>query len=188
MIEKLFFHTSIYMFRLFSKFCLSIWGWRVVGKFPDLKKYIIIVAPHTSNWDFLLAVFVRSATRLRSNFLGKSALFKAPHGWFFKALGGHAVDRSKSTKLVDKVVEIYNSKERFCIAVTPEGTRKKVQEWKTGFYFIAHGANIPIVMASLDYSRKIVEIAAPFYTTGDIEKDMPLIKAFYEGKKGKAEF
>ncbi len=175
------------MFRLFSKLCLSILGWKIKGEFPDLKKYIITVAPHTSNWDFFVAILVRSATRLKSNFLGKLALFKAPYGWIFRAMGGYPVDRSKNTNMVDKVIEIYNNADRFCIAVAPEGTRKKVKEWKTGFYYIADGAKIPIVMASIDYAQKVVEISMPFYTSGDIEKDMPLIKAFYEGKKGKAQ-
>jgi len=168
-----------------SNFILKLFGWKIVGGFPNLNKYIIIVAPHTSNWDFVISVLVRSATKLRANFLGKSGLFKRPYGFIFRAMGGRPVERSKSTNLVDRIIEIYNRETKFKLAVAPEGTRKKVKEWKTGFYYIAVGAGIPIIMASIDYNLREITISHSFHPTGDIEKDMPEIKKFYEGKMGK---
>src|SRR2546430_128791 len=111
-------------------------GWRVEGSFPpDLKKYIIAVAPHTSNWDFVIGVMARSILNIqRARFLGKSQLFKAPFGWFFRAIGGHPVDRSSSHDMVHQVATIFNEHNEFILAIAPEGTRKKVTKLKTGFY------------------------------------------------------
>ena len=173
------------MFRLFSRFVFWIFGWSVEGKLPKEKKYVIIVAPHTSNWDFMIGLFTRSIMKLKSKFLGKAPLFKPPIGWLFYALGGYPVDRSKSTNLVDKVVEIFDAHEEFIIAVAPEGTRKKVKKWKSGFYHIAYGAGIPILMAGIDYQTKCVYFSDLFWPTGDYEKDMVEIMNFYKDKKGK---
>ncbi len=173
------------MFSALCKLLLKLWGWKIDGSFPDLKKYVIIIAPHTSNWDFYLCVLVRGATKLKANFLGKSSLFNPPQGYLFRALGGHPVDRSKHTKLVDKVIEIYQTNKEFRLAMAPEGTRKKVKEWKTGFYYIAHGAAIPIVISALDYGTKTVKISEPYYTSGNLQHDLEEIKSFYIGVEGK---
>lgn len=155
-------------------------GWNIVGDVPrQEKKYLIIVAPHTSNWDFLIGVFARGAIGFRSRFLGKKSLFKRPFGWFFRMMGGYPVDRSKSTNLVEQVIDIYNRHDRFVVAMAPEGTRKNVGEWKTGFYFIAHGAKIPLVRVKIDRKRKEVRIYAPYIVSGDIKKDLPKIKEVY---------
>lgn len=160
-------------------------GWKLTGSLPPLKKYVIIIAPHTSNWDFLLCVLARSITRLNSKYLAKDILFKPPFGWLFRALGGYPVNRSKSTRMVDKVIDIFKKEENFIVAIAPEGTRKKVKDWKSGFYYIAAGAEIPIVMCALDYSRREFSISKPFYPTGNYNKDIIEIKAFYKDKKGK---
>lgn len=173
------------MFKHLSRIILKTRGWKVVGEFPSLNKYVIIMAPHTSNWDFIISLLVRSATDLKSRFLAKDSLFKPPVGWLFKKLGGYPVDRSKSKRLVDKVIDIYNKEDLFIVTIAPEGTRKKVKDWKSGFYYIAHGANVPIVMAAIDYGTKEVKISEPFYPTGDYEKDLLEIKSFYKGVKGK---
>lgn len=164
-------------------FKLIFWliGWKVVGDVPrDQKKYIIIAAPHTSNWDFLIGVMARGVLGFKSKFLGKKSLFKAPFGWFFRWMGGYPVDRSQSTNLVDQVVDIFNKHEEFVIALAPEGTRKNVNDWKTGFYFIADGAGIPIVRSRLDIPNKLVEFYEPFWTTGDIKVDLPKLKEVFE--------
>ncbi len=176
------------MFRAFSKFIyFKLMGWTVDGSFdPSVKKHIIILAPHTSNWDFPLGVLSRSILQIGyAKFLGKSALFKWPYGFIFRALGGYPVDRTKTNNLVDAVVEIFNSKEQFAIALAPEGTRSKVGSLKTGFYHIAVKAGIPIYKVGFDYDRKRVVVDFPFYTTGNIGKDMASILSFFRQIKGR---
>ena len=175
------------MMKAFFKFCFWIAGWKVVGRRPtEVKKYILIVAPHTSNWDFFIGVAARSISGLRSDYLAKDSLFKIPVvGGFMRLVGGHPVDRSKRTNMVDQVVDLYNEKEEFVITITPEGTRSYNPNWKTGFYRIAHKANIPIVMVAFDYSKKQVIYNEPMYPTGDLEKDIEEIKAYYRTIPGK---
>ena len=177
------------MFKAFSKLIfLKILGWKIVGGFPDKPKYIIIVAPHTSNWDFLTGVFVRAIVPeiKAAKYLGKKSLFKPPLGWLFKAMGGYPVDRTKSKNQVDAVVDIFDKHEEFVIAMAPEGTRSKVEKLKSGFYYIALKANIPIVMVAFDYGKKQVVVNQPeFYPTGDFESDIEQILSFYRGIKGK---
>ena len=170
-----------------SKFILStLLGWKTPNSFPKHpKKYIVIAAPHTSWMDFPIAMLTRISLGTMVNFIGKRSLFKGPFGFLFRALGGTPVDRKKSSNLVEAVIEIFNNKEEFRLGLSPEGTRKKVDKWKTGFYYIAKGANVPIVMATLDFENKQVKISEPYYTTEDIDKDFEFFKAFYKGVKGK---
>ena len=162
------------------KFIWWMIGWKIVGDVPwHEKKYIIVVAPHTTNLDFIIGIMVRGIVGFDSKFLGKKSLFKPPFGWFFKMMGGYPVDRSKSTNLVDQVVDIYNNHERFVVALAPEGTRKEVGDWKTGFYYIADNAQIPIVRAKIDWKKKEVTFYEPLMTTGDIDSDLPKIKEVY---------
>lgn len=166
------------------KFIWWLIGWKIIGDVPRHEnKYVIIVAPHTRNLDFIIGVLVRGIVGFDSKFLGKKSLFKFPFGWFFRAMGGYPVDRSKSMNLVDQVVEIYNRHEKFVVALAPEGTRKNVDEWKTGFYYIAHKANIPIVRAKMDWTTKQVVFFDPIRTTGNIDKDMSEIKKVYTDKE-----
>jgi len=170
-----------------SKFILyNILGWRVENGFPETpKKYIIIAAPHTSWIDFPIAILSRMSQGKMVHFIGKGSLFKWPFGYFFKALGGTPVDRDKSTNMVEGVINIFNSKEEFRLGLSPEGTRKKVDKWKTGFYYIAKGANVPIVMATLDFENKKIKISEPYYVTEDIQKDFKVFDNFYKDVKGK---
>lgn len=164
----------------------KILGWKFVGEFPyHLKKYVVIAAPHTSWVDFPIAILARMASGIMINYIGKDSLFKGPFGFFFKALGGTPVDRSKNNKLVDAIVAIFNSREVFRLGLSPEGTRKKVTTWKTGFYYIAKGANVPIVMATLDFENKQIKISEPFYTTNNKEKDFEYLRGFFLNVKGK---
>jgi 1-acyl-sn-glycerol-3-phosphate acyltransferase len=161
-------------------------GWKIEGDVPrDLKKYIIAVAPHSSNWDFFLGLAVRSILDFKSNYLAKKELFVFPFGWLFRRLGGFPVDRKSSMNLVDQAVQIANSHEHFVVAITPEGTRKKVTKWKSGFYHIAQKAGIPIVFCNLDYGRKVVRFHPPFYPSGNLLSDAPSIAAYFKDVEGR---
>jgi len=165
----------------------KLMGWKIEGSFsPDLKKYIIAVAPHTSNWDFVIGVMARSILRIqRARFLGKDSLFKPPHGWFFRWLGGHPVDRTNKHDMVQQVVDIFNRHDEFVLALAPEGTRKKVTKLRTGFYFIAKGAGVPIIPVGFDFSKKRVVVAEPFYTSADQAANIESLLAFYREIRGK---
>ncbi len=160
-------------------------GWKVNKELPDLNKCIIIVAPHTSSWDFVIGVIVRGVLAKEINYLGKKSLFKPPFGWFFRWMGGYPVDRKTSQNMVDQVAEIFLKEEVFRLALAPEGTRSRVAEWRTGFYHMAVRANVPIVSVGFDYAKKRVVIFDPFYPSGEIEKDLPQIKALFKDIKGK---
>ena len=174
------------MLRLLSKLLfLRIWGWKIEGTFPkDIPKYIAVGAPHTSNWDFLLGLFARTIQGADIKFIAKKSLFKFPYGWFFRMVGGYPIDRKKGGNYVDAMVELFNSKEKFAVAITPEGTRRRVDQFKSGFYYIAKGANLPIVITIFDAGNKIFKILPPFSITGDYEKDMEYILSFFRGVKG----
>ncbi|MDG1172252.1 MAG: 1-acyl-sn-glycerol-3-phosphate acyltransferase [Polaribacter sp.] len=164
----------------------KILGWKLENDFPkELKKYVVIAAPHTSWLDFPIAILSRVASGTMIHFIGKSSLFSFPFGVVFRALGGIPVNREKSSHLVDTVIAVFNSRDQFVLALSPEGTRKKVKKWKTGFYYIAKGANVPIVMATLDFGQKKIKISKPHYITSDIDKDFDTFHAFFEGVRGK---
>lgn len=171
----------------FSKFIFTrLLGWKLVGHFPThINKYVIIAAPHTSWRDFPIAILARNSTGEKIRFIGKNSLFKRPFGWFFSALGGTPVDRSKNNNLVDAIVDIFNSTDQFRLGISPEGTRKKVDRWKTGFYYIAKGANVPIVMATLDFRNKQIKISEPYYTTDSKEKDFEYFHSYFKGVQGR---
>jgi 1-acyl-sn-glycerol-3-phosphate acyltransferase len=175
------------MFRPLYLLIFRLIGWTVEGSFPlNLKKFIVAVAPHTSNWDFVIGVMARSIVGIqRAKFLGKSSLFKPPFGALFKWLGGYPVDRTSSHDMVHQVVGIFNRHDEFILAIAPEGTRKKVAKLRTGFYYIAFYARVPIITVGFDYRRKIVVIAHPFYPTGEIDADMEVLMDFYKAIKGR---
>ena len=175
------------MLRPLYLFLFRLFGWRINGSFPsELKKYIIAVAPHTSNWDFPVGVAARSILRIQSaRFLGKSQLFKPPYGWLFRALGGYPVERSTSHDLVDQVVKIFNNHEKFILALAPEGTRKKVKKFKTGFYYIAKKANVPIIPVGFDFGKKEVVLGQPLYPSDNIESDFEILYSFYRNITGR---
>jgi len=162
-------------------------GWGVEGTFSrDLKKYIIAIAPHTSNWDFVIGVMARSITKIqRAHFLGKSQLFKPPYGWLFRWLGGYPVDRTSSHDMVHQVVDIFNKHDEFILAIAPEGTRKKVTKLRTGFYYIARQASVPIIPVGFDYQRKKIVIGQPFYPSVNADVDMEFLRKFYSQIKGR---
>ena len=171
-----------YLFKLWFK----LNSWTFVGKSPkDLKKFIVIVMPHTSNADFFIGIMTRSVLQLhRTKYLGKSSLFKAPFGFIFRWLGGYPVDRSKNNNLVDAVVDLFNSKASFSIALAPEGTRKKVKKLRMGFYYIAKKAKVPIIFIGFDYGAKRIVVDKPFYPSDEIEQDFEEIITFFSTCKG----
>lgn len=174
------------MFSTLARVILSIAGWKTANPFPtNVKKYVTIVGPHTSAWDFIIGVLFRSAEKIDAKFLGKEELFNGTFGFVFRWLGGYPVDRFKNSNLVDSVVSIFNSKDEFGIALSPEGTRKKVTRLRTGFYYIALNANVPVIMAGLDYKRKEAIFSEPMYFTGNIDDDFEKIYAFYRPITGK---
>ncbi|MBK5209842.1 MAG: 1-acyl-sn-glycerol-3-phosphate acyltransferase [Flavobacteriaceae bacterium] len=173
--------------KIFARFILyTVLGWKVVGSFPrNSKKYVIIAAPHTHWFDFPLGIAIKWAEGLPANYIGKASLFKPPFGFIFRWLGGTPIDRSKSSNKVEAIVNIYNSRENFILVLSPEGTREKVTDWKTGFYYIAKGANVPIVMIAFDFKNKEVKVAEPYYLTDNMENDFNFFHKFYAGILGK---
>ena len=166
---------------------LRLTGWTVVGQLPPgATKSVLIAAPHTSNWDLPYTLMVAFALRLNVYWMGKTSLFKPPFRGVMMWLGGIPVDRSQSNNLVAaSSAAIMNAMGPLQLIVPPEGTRSGTRYWKTGFYYIAAGAGVPIMMAYLDYDKKIGGLGPMFQTTGDIDADMLTIKAFYAGIKGK---
>lgn len=171
----------------FYRFILfRILGWKFVGTFDDsIKKCVFIVIPHTSNLDFFLGLLVRGVMNIKINFVAKKELFAFPFGWYFKSVGGAPLDRSGGKNNVDVTVEVFGKHETFRLALSPEGTRKKVAELRTGFYYIALKANVPIIPVAFDYGKKQVKIGKPVEVTGNYEEDMKIILPFYKGVSGK---
>jgi len=169
-----------------SRFLLRMLRWQITGRYPhEIKKCIVAVAPHTSNWDFPLGVAVRSAIEAKIMYVAKKELFRWPFGAFFRSTGGYPVDRKKSTNFVQAVVDIIEKEEEIAICFTPEGTRKRVERLKSGFYHIARLANIPIILTKFDYENKVVHFEEPFYPTGDTEADLEYIWNYFKGVRGK---
>ncbi len=160
-------------------------GWTLTGSMPDIDKCVVIVLPHTSWHDFYIGLLVRRIVKKEIHYVGKKELFRPPFGWYFRWMGGTPIDRSSSQGYVDSIISLFKEKEIFRLAIAPEGTRKKVQTWKTGFYYIAKGAGVPIIKVAFDYGKKNVKIAAPFYPTNNKEADFKEMKAFYQGVVGK---
>lgn len=168
---------------LYYKVC----GWTVVGDFSSdtIKKCVIIAVPHTSWHDFYMGVLLRSVLKTKIGFIGKKELFRWPLGWLFRAMGGAPIDRTPGQDKVKAIANVFRDKEEFRITIAPEGTRKKVDKLKTGFYYIALEAKVPIIMVAFDFGKKQHRISQPLYPSGDIDQDMALIHEFFEGTVGK---
>lgn len=168
-----------------SSFLLRIFGWRKEGKLPDIPKYILIGAPHTSNWDFPITLAYAFAFKVKVFWMGKETLFRRPFGRFMRWCGGIPIDRSKSNNVVAQTIQLFNNLEKLVMVISPEGTRKKVRSWKTGFYHIATGSNVPILLGFLDYRRKAGGFGPLVFPSGDMTIDMDTIRGFYETVVGK---
>lgn len=165
----------------FGRWALKMAGWRYVTTVPEPPKSVICVAPHTSNWDFILGKLYYWAEGRDASFLMKKSWFFFPVGNVLRRMGGVPVDRSRKSSVTRQVVEMFHSRERFHIAITPEGTRKRVRKWKMGFYHIAMQAGVPIQLAYIDYGKKELGITGLFQPTGDEAADLKQIQAFYRG-------
>ncbi|HTX88054.1 MAG TPA: lysophospholipid acyltransferase family protein [Bacteroidales bacterium] len=168
-----------------SSFVLRLFGWHTSGKLPEgVRKAVLIVAPHTSYWDFVIGRLTFWASHVKIKVLIKKEVFYFPLGPFLKLLGGIPVARGEKNNLVDQAADYFRRFPSLVVVITPEGTRKKVRQWKKGFYLIAREAGVPVALAYLDYRNKTGGIGPLLYPTGDYEKDMAFIHDFYKDKTG----
>lgn len=163
---------------------LRLLGWRLVGARPQLDRYVLIAAPHTSNWDFPLMLLFAAAFDIKITWMGKHSLFRPPMGAVMRALGGMPIERHKSKNVVDSIVEAFHSARELVLVVPTEGTRARVEYWKSGFYHIARQAGVPIVPSLLDFGKKQGGFGPPLELSGDIRQDMQFFRDFYAGAKG----
>jgi len=181
-------HETVLIKTLMRWMALSVFrccGWKAEGEKPTHPKYVIIAAPHTSNWDFVYTICLAFIYRINPLIMMKDAWFFWPLGSVFRWLGAVPIDRSRSNNVVDQSVEAFHGRRELVMVVPPAGTRKRVMYWKTGFYHIANGANVPIALGFLDYRRKVGGFGPTVRPTGDIDCDMKAIRAFYRDVAGK---
>ena len=181
--------TLVICYKMWKKFCNWLLykhlGWTKNVTVDHPSKYIICLAPHTSNWDMPLGQAYAGAEGMRINFLMKKEWFFWPLGPMFKRMGGIPVWRSKHTSMTDQLAQTAISEDTFHLCITPEGTRSRNADWKKGFYFIAQKAKIPILLYGVDYERKLIQCTKTIIPTGDVEKDMREIKLYFKDFKGK---
>ncbi len=185
--RRIIFNTPV-VFHLFYALAwlgLRLAGWKLKGRPPEARKFVIIAYPHTSNWDFPLGLSACIIYRIKVYWLGKDSLFKGPAGPLMRWLGGIPVDRIKARDFVQQAIEAFDQSDELVIGVAPEGTRSRVEKWKTGFYHIAAGAKVPIVPGYLDYPNKELGFLESFSPSGNIVEDILTIKAAYRTIKGK---
>lgn len=167
-----------------ARFLLSLFGWRLVGKPPDVDRCVVIFAPHTSNWDFPLLLLVKLAFGRKVHYFGKHTLFRPPFGWIFRLTGGIPVVRHKRRNVVQRAVEVFSERKELWLALSPEGTRDKTDHWKSGFYRIARAAKVPVLLAFIDARKKECGLGELVEITGDVERDLERLRAFYATKRG----
>jgi 1-acyl-sn-glycerol-3-phosphate acyltransferase len=172
------------VWRTVGRTYLRLAGWHIEGVFPAEPKYVVIVAPHTSNWDFLIGVAVVFSLELRASWLGKHSLFKAPFKGFLRWLGGIPVDRRTSHGVVGECVEAFAAAPALMLGLAPEGTRKGVSQWKSGFYQIASKAGVPILPVGFDFRDHVIRLMPLFQPCGDLELDLPRIQALFKDVHG----
>ncbi len=168
-----------------AKYALRLLGWNLVAELPPVQKYLLIGAHHTSSWDFPLILLMMAALGLRLHWVGKDSLFRGPQGYLMRWIGGIPVERGARKNFVGQIVDMYQERKKMVLTISPEGTRKSVDHWKTGFYHIAVGAQVPVAMGFLDYSRKTCGVGGYFYPTGDTEADLNILRKFYADKVGR---
>jgi len=177
--------TRLSFSQALCQWIMKLIGWQIEGEQPALRRYVLIGAPHTSNWDFIVAMLLKYSLRMRFNFIGKDSLFRGPMGTIMRRLGGIPVKRESRSNFVAQIVEAFKEHDDLIIVIAPEGTRSKSPYWRTGFYYIALGAGVPVVMAYLDYGRKVIGFGPTFVPTGDLNADFAHIRKFYADKSGK---
>jgi 1-acyl-sn-glycerol-3-phosphate acyltransferase len=169
----------------FASFSLFILGWKTKGEIPDIKKFVIIAAPHSSNWDFVFFLLIIFKFKISVHWMGKHTMFRWPFKWLLKRLGGIPIDRSRKGRIVQSMAKAFELSKELIITIAPSGTREKVTTWKTGFYHIASQAKVPIVCGFIDYNQKTIGIGPAFNTSNDMDADMASIKSFYAPFSGK---
>lgn len=172
------------MKRWFARKVLTLFGWRIEGERPPHLKYVLIAAPHTSNWDFPLMLLFAAAFDIKVSWMGKQSLFFPPVGWIMRALGGVPIRRRTSNNVVDSMVQTFAELSELVLVVPTEGTRARVEYWKSGFYHIARRAGIPIVPSYLDFGQKRGGFGPALIVSGDVRKDMQYFREFYASMKG----
>ena len=171
--------------RALGRAVLRLMGWRLTGAFPDVPRFVMIGAPHTSSWDGVVSFAAALAIGLEVHVFAKRELFRPPQGWLLAALGGLPVDRAAPGGTVAQAVDLFRSRERLVLGISPEGTRRKVDAWKTGFYRIAVGAGVPVVALAFDWGRKEIGPVGAVVPTGDLDADLAALRALYAGVEGK---
>lgn len=166
-----------------ARLTLRLLGWSFEGNLPDLPKAVIIIAPHTTNWDFVLGMVAMLALGLRVSWLGKHTVFRPPFRGLLRWLGGIAVDRTARAGVVEQMVAEFGSRDELFLGLAPEGTRRQVERWKTGFYHIALGAGVPIAPVTFDYPSRVITLGAPLTPTGNLTADMDRIQAFFRSSR-----
>jgi len=161
----------------FGRMMLTLAGWNIAGEFPDRPKFVMIVVPHTSNWDFPVGLMAKFELRLKCRFIAKHSLFWWPLGVLLRAVGGIPVNRAAASDFVADTVRIFSAREKLVLVITPEGTRAKVERWKSGFHRIAHAVGVPVVLVVFDYSRKVVRLGPAFDASSDYERDLAAMQA-----------
>jgi 1-acyl-sn-glycerol-3-phosphate acyltransferase len=173
------------LLRFASLAYLKCAGWRLEPLPSSAERSVMIAAPHTSNWDLPMTLAIVFAYRLRVYFLAKHTLFSPPAGTFLRWLGGIPVDRDKTNNLVEQAVELFKTNDKLILIIPPEGTRSQVRYWKSGFYYIADGAKVPLALGFIDFGRKVAGIRRMFVPSGNFEADLPKIQAYYRGITGR---
>jgi 1-acyl-sn-glycerol-3-phosphate acyltransferase len=186
-LQKTVFDTTVIssILRLIARILLFGCRWQSRGNLNNIKKCVLIAAPHTSNWDLFYTLLIAFDIKASIYWMGKDAIFRKPFGGIMKWLGGLPIDRSKSNNIVEQSIEMLKQNDKLKLTVPPSGTRSRVTHWKTGFYHIANGANVPITLGYLDYRLRVGGIGPSIRTTGDIVSDMKVITSFYANITGK---
>ena len=173
--------------RWVGRLLLRIWGWTLEGEVPNDKQLLLIAAPHTSNWDWVIGVGGLLALGIRLTYIAKHSLFKGPLGWMMRATGGVPIDRSSARGTVEEIVNQFETNERLYYLIAPEGTRKRVEKWKSGFLRVAYKAEVPILMVSFDYGQKRILIGDIAVLTGDLDSDLAAVQTYYQQFSGRNE-
>lgn len=170
---------------MLARLFLAATGWTTWGTRPEPAQYVLIAAPHTTNWDFPYLIAFAEYFEMEISWMGKHTLFKPPFGWLMRSLGGIPVQRHKRGNLVENLAGLFDEYDELGLVVPAEGTRARVEHWKSGFYHIARKAEVPIIMSFLDYDRKVGGFGTAFHPTGNVSEDMDQVRAFYADKLGK---
>jgi 1-acyl-sn-glycerol-3-phosphate acyltransferase len=168
-----------------ADFVLRLISWQVDVTLPKVRKYVVIGAPHTTGWDLFYLMLMKLSTGIDMKWVGKDTLFRWPLGVFMRWLGGVPVKRHSNNNFVEQIAEQFRQREELIIAIAPEGSRGKTSHWRTGFYYIALGADVPIALGFIDYPSRVIGIGPSLLPSGDIQADFSKIKAFYDGKTGR---